>query len=154
LTIALFLIHLLNAQSNKEVSNDYISIYTDLNFDKLSYYYTEDSIFEDATMSFFTQDYSYQKPIGSKNIILFLKEGFSKISNLKYDIKEQYQVGIISFYYGTIYYDYDIIKNGESKKIKFALPLAIILKIKNGKVIHHQDIVNYNLWKEQYNKQS
>ncbi|MCB0461155.1 MAG: nuclear transport factor 2 family protein [Flavobacteriaceae bacterium] len=142
-----------HAQTTKEVSDDYLANYTSLNFDKLCQYYTDDSIFEDATMSYFSQDQSYQKPVGAKNIVSFLKEGFAKISNVNYAIKEQYQAGIMSFYYGTLHYDYEINNGGEPKTIQFNLPLAIVLKIENGKVIHHQDIADYNVWMEQYNKQ-
>lgn len=141
--------------AQNKVNEEYLKLYTTKKFKKIANeYYTEASIFEDPTMSYFAADKSHPVLKGKKQIQDFLEKGFAKISNIKYEIEKSYSAGSISFSYGVIYYDYIAEKkDGTIKKIKFSLPLAITLKFKDGKVIHHQDIADYNVWLKQYNKQ-
>jgi hypothetical protein len=124
-----------------------------MEFDKMMEYYSDDSIFEDPTMSFFSKDMSYEILKGPKRINSFLKEGFKKITDPDFKIEKQFSVGVIHFYYGIFNYNYNIGKEGEPKIISFSLPLAIILTVRNNKIIHHQDIADYNVWFKQYNEQ-
>ncbi|MEQ8574742.1 nuclear transport factor 2 family protein [Fulvivirga sp.] len=141
------------AQSTIDTCSKYLTLYTSMKFDELGEYYTDQSIFEDPTMSFFDQTENYVKKTGKEQIVTFLKEGFSKISNIEFDIEKQYSVGVISYYYGILNYDYVINHEGLEKLLKIKLPLAIILEVKDGKVIHHQDIANYYEWHQQYKNQ-
>jgi limonene-1,2-epoxide hydrolase len=146
-----------NAQTSDEskemLVNTYLSLYTSLKFDEMTKYYSDNSIFEDPTMSFFNEDKSYEIITGPKNINTFLKEAFKKITDVSFKIEKQYNAGVIFFYYGTFNYKYDIGKDNNLKIINLSLPLAIILTVKDNKIIHHQDIADYNLWFKQYNQQ-
>ncbi|GFZ93821.1 hypothetical protein GCM10011531_27200 [Aquaticitalea lipolytica] len=154
---AILFSNFVNAQTNNSsdthLGDEYLALYTDLKFDEMMAFYSDDSVFEDPTMSFFSKDLSYEIIKGPKNINAFLKEGFKKITNTEFIIEKQYKVGAIQFYYGTLNYKYNIGKESESKVITFSIPLAIILTIKDDKVIHHQDIADYNIWLKQYNEQ-
>lgn len=141
--------------AQKNVTNEYLNLYTSKQFKEIANkYYTDISVFEDPTMSYFAEDKSHPVLKGKKQIQGFLEQGFAKISNIKYEIEKSYSAGSISFNYGILHYDYIAEKkDGTTKKIKFSLPLAITLKFKDGKVIHHQDIADYNAWLKQYNEQ-
>lgn len=154
--IALFLFSsIANAQSINVVARDYLKLYTTKQFQKMEeLFYTESSVFEDPTMSFFSADKSHPISKGKKEIVDFLEKGFAKISSMNYKIENSFTAGSIAYNYGVLHYDYEVEKqDGTIKIVKFKLPLTIILKIKGGKVIHHQDIADYNVWLKQYNKQ-
>ena len=141
------------AQSTEETAAKYLSFYTTKQFDAIKAYYTDESIFQDATMSFFDQQGKYETLKGSENISAFLKEGFASISEIDYQVQHEYAVGVISYSYGILKYEYVISHEGQQKSLKIELPLAIVLEVKNGKVIRHQDIADYNKWYEQYKAQ-
>lgn len=141
-------------QSVQSIADEYLSYYTASNFDKLEKMYSDESIFEDPTTSAFSPKGDYQKLKGPQQIIPFLKDGFSNVKNAKYTVKEQYTVGVVQYYSGVLKYNSTYNVDGKSTEMKFELPLNIILEIKDRKVVHHTDIANYNVWSEQYNKQS
>lgn len=154
MTILLFS-SIVNAQTINEAAEDYLKLYTTKQFKKIANeFYTDVSVFEDPTMSFFSEDKSYPVSKGKEEIVDFLEKGFAKISSMNYKIENSFTAGSIAYNYGFLHYDYKAEKqDGTIKIVKFKLPLTIILKIKDGKVIHHQDIADYNVWLEQYNKQ-
>jgi len=41
----------------------------------------------------------------------------------------------------------------EKPHLQFDVPVVIILKIRDGKVLHHQDYADYSKWFEQFNAQ-
>jgi hypothetical protein len=141
------------AQDASEISSKYLELYTSMRFDEIGVFYTDKSIFEDPTTSFFDPRRKYEIKTGSDDITAYLKKGFEKISNIEFNIEKQYAAGTISFSYGILNYDYMIKVEGKDKTLKIKLPLAIILEIKEGKVIHHQDIADYNEWYQQYKVQ-
>ena len=138
---------------NETLATKYLALYTSMNFDEIASYYNESSIFEDPTSSFFSQNSTYEIKTGPDSIIAFLQEGFSKISDISYEIDTKYNVGVVNYTSGILNYKFEISTNGETKKLDFELPLTIILTIKEGKIVHHQDIANYKVWYEQYARQ-
>lgn len=138
----------------ESLAKQYLDLYTTMNFEKIVKYYDETSIFEDRTTSFFNKNNTYETIVGTDNIVEYLVNGFNKISDINFKIENQYTVGIINYSYGMLNYKYDIGRDGNTKKIEFNLPLAIILTIKDNKIVHHQDIADYNVWSKQYRNQT
>ena len=153
IVLLVLLIGSANAQNTQETAQKYLALYTSMKFDDIGEYYTDQSIFEDPTMSFFDQAGNYEKKSGREEITTFLKEGFAKISNTQFNIEKEFTVGAISYSYGLLNYDYNVSREGQIKTLRIELPLAIILEVKEGKIIHHQDIADYNEWYRQYKNQ-
>jgi limonene-1,2-epoxide hydrolase len=141
------------AQSTEEVADKYLVLYTSKQFDAMKGYYTDQSTFQDPTMSFFDQESKYETLKGSDNIIAFLKDGFASISKIDFQVQNNFAVGVINYSYGILKYKYTVDREGKTKVMDIALPLAIILEIKDGKVIRHQDIADYNEYYKQYKEQ-
>lgn len=141
------------AQSTQEIAEKYLALYTSMKFDELGEFYTDESVFEDPTTSFFDPSGSYEKKLGREDITAFLKDGFAKISNVEFKIEKQFSAGVIFYSYGILNYDYMMNREGKDVLLKIKLPLTIILEFKDGKVIHHQDIADYNEWYSQYKEQ-
>ncbi|MBO6523422.1 MAG: nuclear transport factor 2 family protein [Balneolaceae bacterium] len=159
-SMALFFFYLLmlspsiSAQnSNTEfdaVVKEYLSLYTRMDFDELREFYTEESVFEDPTTSVFDADGNYQRLKGPDDITAFLVKGFAGMSDICFEIQEEYTSGVVAFQYGILHYSSTIGTTKDGQPFQFDLPLSIVLIIKNGKVIHHQDFADYKTWNQQY----
>lgn len=136
------------------VVKEYLSLYTSMNFNELRKFYTEESVFEDPTTSVFDASGNYQKLKGPDNITDFLVKGFAGISDIRFEIQKEYISGVVAFQYGILHYSSTIGITKDGTPFQFELPLAIVLIIKNGKVIHHQDLADYKTWNQQYVAQS
>jgi len=147
--------HLVIAQESvSELGKDYLALYTTKQFDEITKYYNESSVFEDPTTSIFSQNKDYQILTGPKPISDFLKQGFKNVSSINYNIEREYTSGVIHFTYGKLDYESVFKVEGEEREMKFSIYLTIILTIKDGKVVHHQDIVDYATWFQQYRNQA
>lgn len=153
---SLFSLQVLVAQDGDvaKIASEYLSLYTSMQFDEIQKFYTEDSIFEDPTMSIFNENGHYETPKGPRNIADFLTKGFNNISDVHFEIKSQYTSGIVAYHQGILHFKSSIGTTKEGNPFRFELPLAIILSIKNGKIIRHQDIADYETWNQQYLSQS
>jgi len=154
-SLTFFLCKTSHAQSELEIGTTYVDLYMSKKFDDIAKeYYSEKSVFEDRTTSFFSEDKSYQVLKGSEQIVSYLKKGFANVKNVTFKIENQYTCGAVHCAKGLIDYDSTFNVKEQPTEMHFSLPLTIMLTIKNGKVIHHLDIADYNKWLEQYRKQS
>ncbi|MEO9871081.1 nuclear transport factor 2 family protein [Ekhidna sp.] len=141
------------AQNTTETAAKYLDMYTSMKFDEIGEFYSDRTIFDDATMSFFGQGRDYAKRTGREDIIAFLKEGFASLSGIEYEIEKSYGVGVVHFTYGILKYTYSPKIEGEIRSLSMELPLAIVLEIKDGKIVRHQDVADYTEWYKQYQSQ-
>lgn len=137
----------------QKISADYLNHYCNLEVQQLADYYTEESIWEDPTTSHFGPDFN-GKVVGKENILSFLTEQLNSLSYLKVKYTGRFFAGEYAVYQGVWSSKLDGKQVGSQRKlVKIQMPFVVILRIKDGKVIHHQDYADYTTYQMQVMKQ-
>jgi len=137
-----------------KIANEYINLYFTVQIEKYGAYFTEETIFEDPTTSLFREDNSHGRPVGKKAVIEFLSRGFEGIFDGEFQLEKKFVSGEFAVFQGNYKYKTKGERLGSEKPyFEFNLPLVTIIRVRDGKVLHHQDYANYEEWGRQYEAQ-
>ena len=132
-------------RSVAEIGDAYLALYSAGKIDQLAPWLTDQSEFQDPTVH----------AIGAKQIIEQLKGVFAMISELRFEVANKYLSGVDRVVQqGTVHFTLA----GEAlgvpdKSFKITLPFIVILRIAEGKVVHHADYLDSNAFMEQVKQQ-
>lgn len=128
-----------------QVAKSYLSFYGKGEIEPLGSYLTANARFSDPSMDV----------TGKDKIIDSLKQVFSSISNMKFDVENSYVSGQTNYItQGKVYFDIKGAALGLEKKLfHIKMPMIIVLDIKQGKIVEHIDYMDSKLFNLQIQEQ-
>lgn len=131
----------------KEVASKYFKAYFNLDFDTMKSIMHDSISFNDPTAKYL---FGGKKVVGKINVYDNFKKSYASIIEMKQEtIRTIFSSNTGVFELNLVYK----FNNDPDQIITIEMPLIVILKVENGKVIEHRDYADYNYFMEQYNNQ-
>lgn len=132
--------HVLDA----EVAEKYMNTYGASNIQGLREFLADNAVFDDPSSHF----------EGADAIVEGLTTVFSDITRLEFDLITKYRSGNQFVYSGLIDFKMILALSAEQRQeFSFKLDFMVVLKIENGKVLHHTDYIDSEAFKQQLKAQ-
>ena len=123
------------AAGTREVTDRYLELTFNQQYDALLDLYTEDAVFFDPTGDVFKPDQPHEPTVGGARIVALQKSW--GIESTDFDIDAAFTVGEYSLYRGTLNTRF----RGSDRTI--AIPLVMVLRVVNGRIAQRMDIGEY-----------
>jgi limonene-1,2-epoxide hydrolase len=136
-------------KSTEEVAQKYFKHYFDLEFDQLELLMHDSISFQDPTAEFV---FSGELIKGKAPLMEFFKTNYASIIGMNTQINRSIISSGVALFEIDLTWSFEGNTPDEKVTIK-KMPLVIILKIKDGKVIEHRDYGDYRVFMEQYRSQ-
>lgn len=133
------------AQSPKpsvlQIGEQYLATYGRGDADGLAAFLTPESVLEDPTGAAMGREIRF---IGVNRILPWLKQSFAAVTTLHLEITERFSTGPYAIYSGVLHYSVPGVMLGvQTEEVSMSPRFTVVLEIRNGKVMHHTDYVDY-----------
>lgn len=130
--------------ATEEVATQYFNSYMALDWDKLEPLMHADITFEDPTGTLL---FGENRPAGKANVIGGFRTGLVALTHMTPKIKRRFFSGSAAVFEMDLTFGF---RNRQKQEVNIIMPLVIVLKVKDGKVIEHRDYGAYREYVKQF----
>lgn len=119
------------------VADAYFQAYVAMDWDRL-----ETLLGDEATVRDPTSDklFGASESVGKATVMANFRKTYARLSNMSFDKSRVIHSGDFALYEGALNWTIDM---GDGRHVTTKTPMVVVLEVRNGKVVHHRDYVDY-----------
>lgn len=123
--------------ATEEVATRYFYAYMALDWNKLEPLMHADITFEDPTGTLL---FGENRPAGKSDVIGGFRTGLAALTHMTPKIRRKFFSGTAGVFEMDLTFGF---RNRQNQEVNITMPLVVVLKVKDGKVIEHRDYGGY-----------